>query len=316
MKIVEPKVTLLEQRCYDVNLTDKSTTEDISNIQNELFKGIIDHINTCSNFVYNVEDAKELVNGGKHLDILEHSTVYLTVPVGKPDPSNTEDYMRRMQIVNFYQNNPESVVKGYKSDEENVLYVYFITTNYRVIVENNRHADLIFLFNNSEYHSKRMTFMITTNRKTATKFNNIKYLNTSSSNVITDESTNELLLIGSLFNTNPEFKNKWIDICKETENLYKESISNGVDYDSIKEIFPEQSKVNIVISGFKEDIVNLLKTVEDDTDCSDIIHMIMYDINNVEVAEEIADEMVEENPTESGEDETSTTVEGNPDIPE
>jgi len=55
---------------------------------------------------------------------------------------------------------------------------------------------------------------------------------------------------------------------------------------------------------------------DDDIDYCDVIHMIAYDHDNLKIAEEIADEMVEKNPEESGEDQTTTEIEGNTEFPE
>ena len=101
MKVIDPEVKLLKQKDFGYDLDNNSSIEDISKVQNSLFKGVLDHIEECSLICNNVS-VKELSDIRK-LDILRHGTVYLTVPVGKPDPGNNEDYMRRMQIVNFYQ---------------------------------------------------------------------------------------------------------------------------------------------------------------------------------------------------------------------
>ena len=303
MKIINPKVKLLKQIDYGYELDDKSTQEDISNIQSTLFKNILDHIENCNANCFNY-DLKESIQQKNNIDILEHGSVYLTIPISKPNPEDTEDYMNRMKIVNFYQNNPESVVKGYKSDEEGVLYVYFITTNYRVIVENDRHSDLIFLFNKSEYHAKRITFFITTNLFTAREISNIKYLSVSIGKPIIENE--DIIITSHSFEESSEIKNSWINSCKDLYRIYNELVNSGVQSSSAYKILPETVAVNSIVTIFEDDFEKLFKTLEvnKDIDYNDIIHMILYDHDNDIINTEKSYEMEKENSEESPIEET------------
>lgn len=311
MQIINPKVEILKQIDSSSILNDNSSVEDISKAQGELFENIINHLENCNTFLQR-DNLKDSIQEGKNLDILEHGTVYLTIPVGKPNPGDTEDYMRRMQIVNFYQNDPDSIVKGYKSNEEDVLYVYFITTNYRVIIENNRHTDLIFLFNVSEYHVKRDTYSIITNRYTANKLSKLKYLSVSISDPIVEE--NNITIVSNSFGENTVAKNSWIDLCKGSYKIYESLINNGSSKSNAYKVLPDTVAVNVIITGFNDDFETVIKTLddEDDIDYCDIIHMIAYDHDNSKIEEEIADEMAEENSEELPNEETV----GSSDIPE
>lgn len=315
MKVIDPKVKALEQIDI-INAIDKdSDVEDISQIQNGLFNGIINHIEECNTFCLR-ESLKDSVKDGRSLDILEHGTVYLTIPIGKPDPNNKEDYMNRMNVINFYENNPDSVVRGYKSSEDNVLYVYFITTNYRVIVENNRHQDLIFLFNSSEYHIKRSTYSIITNRHTANKLSKIKYLNVSISDPVLED--NKITVTSHSFDDNAVAKSAWIDSCKASYKIYEALIDGQTSKSNAYKILPDTVVVHVILSAFNDDLDILFKTLDedDDVDYCDILHMIAYDHDNKKISEEIADEIVEETSEETGEIETTTETTGNTDIPE
>lgn len=311
MQIINPKVEILKQLDSSSILKDSSSVEDISKAQGELFENILNHLDNC-NTILQRDNLKDSVQEGKNLDILEHGTVYLTIPVGKPNPGDTEDYMRRMQIVNFYQNDPNSIVKGYKSNEEDVLYVYFITTNYKVIIENNRHTDLIFLFNVSEYHVRRDTYSIITNRYTANKLSKLKYLSVSISDPIVEE--NNITMVTNSFGENIVAKNSWIDLCKGSYKIYESMINNGSSKSNAYKILPDTVAVNVIITGFNDDFETAIKTLngEDDVDYCDIIHMIAYDHDNSKIEEEIADEMVEENSEELPNEEAV----GSSDIPE
>jgi thymidylate synthase ThyX len=94
--------------------------------------------------------------------VAEHGTVYLllTTPI-----QNLEEYEA---IADFYNKNPFSVVykvesgygvglaPNYKSNNQGRT-CYYITTNYRVLLENNRLDDLQYLCEPTEYHQKRVT---------------------------------------------------------------------------------------------------------------------------------------------------------------
>jgi thymidylate synthase (FAD) len=89
----------------------------------------------------------------KHGAVLEHGTIYLTISDGLhagafPNDEGTE-------IVKFYEKNPYSKV-NLKYVGMGVYYNY-ITTNLRVIFENDRLDDLQYLCEPTEYHEKRIT---------------------------------------------------------------------------------------------------------------------------------------------------------------
>ena len=92
------------------------------------------------------QTAKDFVDrmiASKHYAMLEHGTVYLKVPFS---PS-----------INKYSENPYSKSKVYDMDP-----TCYITTNYRVIAENNWLYDLKYLCEPTEYHEKRVTVRFTT----------------------------------------------------------------------------------------------------------------------------------------------------------
>lgn len=90
-----------------------------------------------------------LINSG-HTSVLEHGTVYLRT-------YSNYDYDR--EVYERYKNNPYSRVEVIGSIEgtNDTLDGYYITTNYRVLVENNWLDDLKYLCEPTEYHEKRIT---------------------------------------------------------------------------------------------------------------------------------------------------------------
>ena len=90
--------------------------------------------------------AKDFVDrmiNSKHYAMLEHGTIYLKIPFS---PS-----------TNKYSNNPYSknIIVGLEP-------ICYITTNYRVLVENDWLDDLKYLCEPTEYHEKRATVRFTT----------------------------------------------------------------------------------------------------------------------------------------------------------
>ena len=130
--------------------------------------GIYKAIESAGRTCYKSEDkitdtsAKEftdrMIKSG-HLAMLEFGTVYLNIPVtafvdGEPQPSLDK-------TIGKYLNNPytKAVPNNKYAPEE-----YFITTNYRVIVENGWLDDLKYLCKPTEFHEKRVCVRFTTDR--------------------------------------------------------------------------------------------------------------------------------------------------------
>lgn len=91
-----------------------------------------------------------------HFRPLEFGTVYLTVYKSDPDC---------MEMLEKYQNNPYSKV-WVKLDSDSVQ----ITTNYRVIIENDWKSDLKYIVDTPNMHSIRYTFHWTIARDIADEF--------------------------------------------------------------------------------------------------------------------------------------------------
>lgn len=143
MKIIKPTYEIIEQDCS-------------SKGNNSLLTGMFKHIEKCARTCYKSEDritemsyAKmiDMLTKAKHGAMLEHGTVYLTIPLGSPitDPK----YIGKIDIINFFKKNKYSKVKFKTvnfSTDTNVdgtsfknnasIEAYYITTNWRVITDN------------------------------------------------------------------------------------------------------------------------------------------------------------------------------------
>ena len=130
-------------------------------------QGIYDIIEKCGKTSYKSEAkggdvAKKFVEARakeKHGAVLEFGTVYLHVPcdIFSEDPC----FYKYYNFVGFYGKNKYSVLNYGDNRVDKTLgkplpvQDAYITTNYRVLVENNRLDDLKYLCEPTEYHEKR-----------------------------------------------------------------------------------------------------------------------------------------------------------------
>ena len=129
-------------------------------------QGIYDIIERCGKTSYKSEPkggdvAKRFVEARVkegHGAVLEFGTVYLDLRIGSPTYDG--EYISKMDTLMFYRKNHYSKVVEHTItiDAEGFKYpgtIYYITTNYRVLVENNRLDDLKYLCEPTECHEKR-----------------------------------------------------------------------------------------------------------------------------------------------------------------
>lgn len=141
MKLIESKVEYLPQ--------DKG------------LEGVYRQIEKCGRVSYKSEDkitedsaepfVKRLIDS-HHYAVLEHGTVYLKISKGN---------IINTGCLYHYNENPYS--KVVLDDNYNA----FITTNYRVISENNWFSEMYFYCSPTEYHERRYTFKFTCSRAIA-----------------------------------------------------------------------------------------------------------------------------------------------------
>lgn len=119
--------------------------------------GMWKHIERCGRICYKSEDRimkdshirfVDMIVKRGHLAVLEHGTVYLTIP--KTDGAD---------FIEWFSSNPYSRVNS--TDDPAVAYV---TTNYRVIIENGHTSAMRWICNPTEHHVKRITAMILCDR--------------------------------------------------------------------------------------------------------------------------------------------------------
>lgn len=150
MRFLKPDAEVWEQKFPD---------SSSKNFQEEYIQYMYEHIEKCGRVCYKSEDhikegsAKDFVQrmlDSKHYAMLEHGTIYL----------KTDNHL----IGNFYHKNPYS-----KGIFDGVYY--YITTNFRVIVENNLEDDVQYICLPTEKHIKRSTICFTTDIGVTREFN-------------------------------------------------------------------------------------------------------------------------------------------------
>lgn len=149
-------------------------------------EGIMQHIEKCGRTCYKSEDkitensAKKfvdmIINRG-HTAMVEHGTVYLTC-------ESTADEYGRVILPNLkgnYPYNPYSYVKSVQIWEEPnetqkeycrkiPKTIWYITTNYRVLLQNDWLDDLKYQCEPTEYHVKRITVKFVCDRGVSHEF--------------------------------------------------------------------------------------------------------------------------------------------------
>lgn len=157
MKIITPKFEIIEQQYNDNNLLT------------DMFK----HIEICGRTCYKSEDKitedsykrfVSMLTNSNHGAMLEHGTIYLKVINKGISLCNYE----KEHIEDKYINNPYSKVVFGKCPKYNsygeklkATQKVYITTNYRVLIENGWLDDLKYICKPTENHEKRYTVRFT-----------------------------------------------------------------------------------------------------------------------------------------------------------
>lgn len=137
--------------------------------------GIYKQIELAGRTCYKSEDkitetsSKEFVNRmikSGHGAMLEHGTVYLYIEYSSP--AKDINYMKLSKIHRNYDSNKYSKVTYISPD--NFIHKVYITTNLRVLVENNWLDDLKYLCEPTEFHKKRVTVRFICDRGVSHEF--------------------------------------------------------------------------------------------------------------------------------------------------
>lgn len=236
MKLIENKIEKLEQK-------------------HDLF-GIYEQIEIAGRTAYKSLDKIEYDENGRsktakefvermismnHGSTLEHGTVYLKVPI------NTD-------VAGNYLDNPYTICKLVCKDNKEDNW-WAITTNYRVLVENNLLDDLEFLCEPTEYHEKRTTFRLTCARVQADSFvrhrvfsflmESTRYCNYSNGKFDKEITIVKPTRWDELGGNTKLLKLAW----GASEYYYMELIKNKVKPEDARDVLPLQLKTELIMTG-------------------------------------------------------------------
>ena len=242
MKLIKPSFEILEQG-FSVN-------------------AIYKHIELCGRTCYKSNDkitkdsAKPFVDRmikSGHDSILEHGTIYLKITCKNPDFGI---------LCIFYGKNKYSVLNHSEDNK-----IYYITTNYRVLVENNRISDLKYLCEPTDIHEKRITVKFICNRQISHEFVRHRVFSfaqesTRYCNYTKDKFGKELTFIQPCW-INEEYVSgdysksdefiMFTEMLENIESTYNYMIYNGWKPQQAATILPNALKTELVMTGFIKD---------------------------------------------------------------
>ena len=240
MKLIKPSFEILEQG-FSVD-------------------AIYKHIELCGRTCYKSADkitedsATSFVNRmikSKHFAMLEHGTVYLTIP---------NKNISRSLLIHKYETNPYSKVV---CTDDNI----YITTNYRVIIENNWIEHLEYITSPTEFHEKRITVRFIANihfYKDLTRHRKMSYAieSTRFCNYTKDKFGGELTFIQPCwikeeyvpgdYNRSEQFV-MFTEMLENIEFTYNFMINSGWQAQQAANILPQATKAEIIVTGFAKD---------------------------------------------------------------
>ena len=247
MKLINSSVEVIEPTGY--------TLQDI-------YKQIELAGRTCYKSEDNMTDtsAKDFVNrmvASKHYAMLEHGTVYLKF---------TDNAVRTMIIDHIkcdeylyddYTYNKYSDINS-RSNVGNTDW--YVTTNYRVLVENNWLDDLQYLCEPTEYHEKRTTVRFICDRGVSHELVRHRVFSfaqesTRYCNYSKDKFGKELTFIKPSWwkEEDNEVATLYIQPWRNIENCYLTLIENGIKPQDARAILPNALKTEVVMTGFESD---------------------------------------------------------------
>lgn len=289
MKLIKPSFEIIEQKPRPIVIPDDMEIGPRM-VEEELLDSIYRQIEIAGRTCYKSEDkitdtsAKEFVNrmvNSGHWAMLEHGTVYLQLLEVFLDPEDI-DVAYGNYVVDHYINNPYSRV-NIVCDKEWRANVY-ITTNYRVIIENNWLSDLNHLCKPTRHHAKRITVRFVTDLGILREFTrhrvasfaveSTRYCNYSKdkfNNELTyilppwvdeiqlgEHNSKELLIqMGNL--DNPTYSQEDLNELyflfglASSEIQYLNLINNGWKPQEARNVLPLATKCEIVMTAFVDD---------------------------------------------------------------
>ena len=267
MKILTPTYEIIELQYNKVTLIE------------DMYK----HIEVCGRNCYKSEDKitedsyikfVKRLEDSNHGAMLEHGTVYLTIPIGSP--LGDDEYELKTDIVLFFIHNKYSVINkknvdklcdlnidGYDLKAQASAIVYFITTNWRVIYENKdvnicKDDILKWITEPTDNHEKRYTVKFTCDIGVSREFNrhrkdSIAEESTRYCNYSKDKFESELNIVKPAWISEGEYASIGYDIfqyCYYIKQHKDKDEFNDIDYWLFANLADEYSYMNLIRLGW------------------------------------------------------------------
>lgn len=251
MKLIKPSYQIIEPTGYTID---------------DIYKSIelVGRVSHKSEDRITEDSAKTFVDRMmkmKHLSTCEFGTVYLYIDYHNPSFG---------KIIDKYNNNQYS-----KCIIDNVFpNKAYISSNYRVLVENNWLDDLKYLCEPTEYHKKRYTVKFicdkailaefTRHRKFSFMAESTRYCNYSKgkfNNELTfiipcwvdDIEEKSYIAFAEYYHAKSDASKLWFDICMNSEDVYIDLLDKGWKPEQARNILPLSLKTELYMCGFAED---------------------------------------------------------------
>lgn len=235
MKLIRPSFEILEQKPRAIAIpADMEIGPRM--VREELLSSVYRQIEIAGRTCYKSEDkitdtsAKEFVERmvkSGHGAMLEHGTVYLLLNM-----ASRQQYFK-------YCSNPYSVANS-TGEAEKGTWLGFVTTNYRVLVENNWLDDLQYICEPGKEHEKRITVKFVCDRGVSHEFVRHRVFSfaqesTRYCNYSKDKFGNELTFIIPC----------WLDIPEDTYTLGKLRSKDNPEQTCMVEISENHDAYNV-----------------------------------------------------------------------
>lgn len=200
------------------------------------------------------EDFVNMLMKSGHGAMLEHGTVYLDCPETIFWKYNSNKFSKVIAV-----NTGETIGKGIYTSP---IYKYYVTTNLRVLVENDWLDDLKYVCEPTEYHAKRVMVRFICDRMTSQSIVRHRTMSfaqesTRYCNYSKDKFGHELVFIepswefptSDIVNVRERFE----AMLNEAEANYMELIALGCKPQEARSVLLSSIKTEIVVTGFIDD---------------------------------------------------------------
>ena len=260
MKLIKPSFEIIEQQSGEV--------------------GMLKHIETCGRVAWKSEERTtddsyikfiDMLKGVNHGSVLEHGTVYLSIinPITPSDKLKLDSYNLKESAFPQIKGNKFWEIKNYYHKYNNNTYskvvnksidgidIYYITTNYRVLVENGWLDDLQYVCEPTEFHEKRVTVRFVMDRIGSQSFvrhrafsftqESTRYCNYSK-----EKFGNELVFIEPCWDMT-ELSHCYYQSLRFAEETYLFMLNNGWKPQQARAVLPNSLKTELIMTGFVSD---------------------------------------------------------------